>query len=222
MMTHEFEDLREELYEAAIFAGDTEQEYLKNLFKTFLGKVFYEAQQAKHAVSIYNEQVTYFANNKLALGALVAWYLIAQATMITENPKNAIEIASQALEIAQNPKINNAFFIVQLKILLAKAYNELADYETAKINLESAMILAKKYNMNDLMSKIYLNYGMYYQDMAQIPSLNKLEFLKGAKKMYEKAMTLILKNTKNVYLKEKIDAQNAQLQLFCQENGFEI
>jgi tetratricopeptide (TPR) repeat protein len=187
-----------------------------------LGKLFYEFEQAKHAVSVYNEQVTFFANNKLAMGALISWYFIAQATMITENPKNAIEIASQALEIAQNPKINNVFFIVQLKVLLAKAYNELADFESAKINLESAMILAKKYNMNDLMSKIYFNYGNYYQEMAQIPSQTKLDFIKGAKKMYEKALDLILRNTKNTYLKEKIDAKNAQLQMYCQANGFEI
>jgi hypothetical protein len=221
-MTHKFENLREKLFDSAIFAGDTEQEYFKNIFKTFLGKLFYEFQQAKHAVSVYNEQVTFFANNKLAMGALISWYFIAQATMITENPKNAIEIASQALEIAQNPKINNVFFIVQLKVLLAKAYNELADFESAKINLESAMILAKKYNMNDLMSKIYFNYGNYYQEMAQIPSQTKLDFIKGAKKMYEKALDLILRNTKNTYLKEKIDAKNAQLQMYCQANGFEI
>jgi hypothetical protein len=222
IMTHKFDNLREKLFESAIFAGDTEQEYFKNIFKTFLGKLFYESQQAKHAVSVYNEQVTFFANNKLAMGALIAWYLIAQATMITENPKNALEIASQALEIAQNPKINNIFFIVQLKILLAKAYNELADFETAKINLESALILAKKYNMNDLLSKIYFNYGNYYQDMAQIPTQTKQEYLKGAKKMYDNALDLVIKNTKNTYLKEKIEAKSAQLQMYCQTNGFEI
>lgn len=105
-----------------------------------LGKIFKDKQQAKHAIEIYNEQVTYFAKEKMALGALLSWYLIAEATLVIENPKNSIEIASQALEIAQNPRINNTFFIVILKILLAKAYIDLSDYETAKINIESALI----------------------------------------------------------------------------------
>lgn len=218
----EFSNIREDLYDAALCAGDTDNELLKNIFKTLLGKVFYENKQAKQAVNIYNQQITYFANKKLAFGALLTWYLIAEATIITENTKNAIEIASQALEIAQNPRINNSFFIVLLKILLAKAYMTTSDYETAKINLESALILAKKYNMNDLISRIYLLYGKYYQDLGNIQSQNQTEYLKGSAKMYDKAMEIVLQITKNTYLREKIDKHKNILTTYCSSNGFNI
>lgn len=218
----DFDELQESLFNSAKAASDTGNEFLKNIFKTFLGKIFYENKQAKHAIKIYNEQVTYFANKKMALGALLSWYLIAEATMVTENPKNAIEIAAQALEIAQNPRINNSFFIVLLKILLAKAYIEISDYETAKINIESAIILAKKYNMNDLLSRIYLLYGKYHQDIGTVQSQNQNEYLKCASKMYDKAMDIVITTTYNNYIREKIDEQKNLLQSYCSLNGFNI
>ncbi len=218
----EFDGIQENLFEATIFAGDTGNEFVKNIFKTLLGKIFYETKQAKRAIEIYNEEVTYFANKKLAMGALLAWYLIAEATIVTENAKNSIEIASQALEIAQNPRINNSYFIVLLKILLAKANTELSDYESAKINLESAIILAKKYDMHDLMSRIYLVYGKQYQDLGTIQGPNQVEYLKGAVKMYKKALDIVLTTTRNTYLKTKIEEQTNVLMSYCSLNGFNI
>lgn len=216
----EYDGIREDLTNAVIFASDNGDVFTKNILKLLLGKVLKDQKQAKHAIEIYNEQVTYFAKEKIALGALLSWYLIAEATIITERPKNAIEIASQALEIAQNPRINNTFFIVLLKLLIAKAYMEDSDYETAKINLESAIILAKKYNQQDLLSKIYLLYGKYYQDIGTIQSPNQAEYLKGAAKMYEKAMDIVGSKTKNVYLRNKIDEQKKLLISYCELNGF--
>lgn len=51
----------------------------------------------------------------MALGALLNWYLISDATLITDGPYAAQEIAMQALEVAENPKIDNYFFAVLLK-----------------------------------------------------------------------------------------------------------
>lgn len=218
----EFDDLQEELFEATITASDTGNEYVKNIFKTLLGKVFYENKQAKRAIEIYNEEITFFANKKLAMGALLTWYLIAEATIVTENIKNAIDIATRALEIAQNPRINNTYFIVLLKILLAKAYMELSDYETAKINLESAIILAKKHDLNNLMSKIYLLYGKQYQDLGTVQGENQVEYLKGASKMYKKALDIVLTKTRNTYIKSKIEEQTNVLMSYCSLNGFNI
>ena len=219
---NEFDGLQEMLFESTIVASDTGNEYVKNVLKTLLGKIFYENKQAKRAVEIYNEEVTFFANKKLAMGALLNWYLIAEATVVTESAKNAIEIATQALEIAQNPRINNTYFIVLLKILLAKAYTELSDYESAKINLESAMILAKKHNMNDLMSRIYLLYGKQYQDLGTIQGVNQIEYLKAASKMYKKALEIVLTTTRNTYVKTKIEEQTNILMSYCSLNGFSL
>ncbi len=218
----DYDSIQQVLYESATAAEDTGNEFIKNIFKTLLGRFYCDSKQAKQAIQIYNEQITYFANKKLAMGALLCWYLISEATIITESPKNAVEIATQALDIAQNPKINCTFFIVSLKIILAKAYMELSDYETAKINIESGMLLAKKYNMNDLLSKIYLLYGKYFQDIGSLQSQNQSEYLKGAGKMYDKAMEIVVKATKNTYLREKIDSAKSALGAYCNLNGFNL
>lgn len=221
-MLKQYDGLRETLFEAVTFANNTGDNFTKNILKVMLGKIFKDGQQSKHAIEIYNEQVTYFAKEKMALGALLSWYLIADATMVAETPKNALEIAAQALEIAQNPRINNTFFIVQLKILIAKAYIELSDYETAKINIESALILAKKYCLNDLLSKIYLLYGQYYQDIGTVQSQNQREYLKGAFKMYDKAMDIVVEKTRNTFIRDKIDEQKKILISYCDVNGFKL
>lgn len=221
-MCKKYEGLREILFEAVTYANNTGDNFTKNILKVMLGKLFKDNQQAQQAIRIYNEQITYFANEKMALGALLSWYLIADASLVTENPQATIDIASQALEIAQNPRINNTFFIVLLKILLADAYTEISDYETAKINLESAMILAKKYNMNDLLSKIYLSYGKYYKDLGTFHSTNQVECLRGASKMYDKGLAIIVEQTKNTYVKEKIIEEQKVLKSYCELNNIKL
>lgn len=218
----DYDGLQENLTEYVMFANNTGDEFSKNIFKAMLGKLFCDSKQAKHAIEIYNEQVTYFANKKYALGALLCWYLIAEATIIAETPKKAIDIAMQALEIAQNPRINNLFFIVLLRMIIAKAEIEISDYETAKINLESALLLAKKYNMNDLISKIYYIYANYYFELGSVQSQKQLEYLRGASSMYEKALKIIVKTTKNTVLKDKIAVRKENLMDYCNKNSLPL
>ena len=221
-MLKNYENLRQDLCESAIFAQNTGLEYHKNLFKTMLGKLICDSKQAKHALEIYNTQINYFADKKLAFGALLCWYFISEATLIMESPKKSIEILSQALDIAKNPKINNLFFITLLQIQLAKANIVISDYQEAKIHLDSALAIAKKYSMNDITSKIYLEYGKYYTEIGTIASQNQTEYLKGAMKMYDKALEIVIKTTKSIYMKEIISANKEQISKYCQDNGFNI
>lgn len=221
-MQKEYDGLQELLFDTVTFANNVGDNFTKHLSKALLGKIFKDNKQAKHAIEIYDEQITYFANEKMALGALLSWYLIAEATIVTENPKNAIDIASRALDIAKNPNINNTFFIVYLKMIIAKAYMELSDYETVKINLESALILAKKYDMFDALSKIYFEYGNYYKELGTVKSQNQVEYLKGAFKMYDKAMAVVCEKTKNNSVRDLINSKKKLLISFCEINGFKI
>lgn len=221
-MQKKYDGLQENLFEAVTFANNTGDNFTKNILKVMLGKMFKDNKKSKHAIEIYNEQVMYFAKEKMALGALLSWYLIADATMVAENAKNAIEIANQALEIAQNPRIDNTFFVVLLKILIAKSYIELSDYETAKINIETSIQLAKKYSMNDLLSKIYLLYGNYYMDLGTVQSQNQIEYLKGSAKMYDKSMELVAEKTKNIYVRDKNEQRKELLLSYCETHGFKV
>ena len=157
----------------------------------------------------------------MALGALLTWWLIADATIIAEGPHNAIEIANQALDVAQNPKISNYLFIVLLKIVIAKASILISDYETAKIQIENAIILAGKFNMKDLLSRLYLLYGKYFQEIGLLKTERQTDYLKGAEKMYEKASELV-KQTKNNCVHIEIEKSKNVLKSFCQLNSIKI
>ena len=70
-----------------------------------LGKVLKDNDNVKQAIEIYNDQIAYFAKEKMAVGALLTWFLIADATLITDGAQSAMEIAEQALEVAQNRQL---------------------------------------------------------------------------------------------------------------------
>ena len=221
-MTKDYDGIREELFEAVTFANNAGDSFTKNILKTLLGKVFKDESKAQQALEIYNEQVTYFAKEKMALGALLAWYLIADATIVTENSKSAIDIASQALEISVNPNIDNCFFTAKLRFVLGKAYMNIADYTSAKINIEEGLKLAKKCKMYDMLSRLYLLYGKYYYDIGKIATQDQIEYLRGSAVMFEKAMEFVVKETNNSYIKNCVTFEKEKLNDFCTQKGFKL
>lgn len=218
----EYDNMREDLFEAVTFANNSGDSFTKNILKTLLGKLFKDENKALHALEIYNEQVAYFAKEKMALGALLAWYLIADATIVTENSKSAIDIASQALEISINPNIDNYFFAVNFRYILAKAYMNIADYTSAKINIEEGLKLAKQCNMFDMLSRLYLLYGEYYYDIGKIATQDQVEYLRGSAVMFEKSMEYVVKETRNPYIKNNINIAKEQLNAFCLQKSIKL
>lgn len=221
-VTKDYTDLRENLFDAVTFANNTGDNFTKNILKTLLGKLLKDENKAQHALEIYDEQVTYFAKEKMALGALLSWYLIAEATIVTDNSKGAIDVATQALEISMNPAIDNYFFAVNLRMVLSAAYMNIADYTSAKMNLEEALKLAKHFKTYDLLARIYLTYGKYYYEIGTYVNQDKIEYLRGASSMYEKAMELTVKETQNAYVKNAVVQQKEMLNEYCLKNGFNL
>lgn len=216
-----YDGLQEELFQIVTFANNNGDNFTKNILKTLLGKIFKDNEQSKHAMEIYSNQITYFAKEKMALGALLTWYLIADATLITEGPHNAIDIASQALDVAKNPKIDNYFFNILLRMVIVKASITISDYEQAEMNLESAISLAKKFNLKDLLSRLYLLYGKYYQELGFVKSAQQPDQLRNAMLMFEKVSALV-KTTRNNYVHIKNEKSKNVLKSFCQLNGIKI
>jgi len=216
-----YDGLQEDLFQVVTFANNSGDNFTKNILKTLLGKIFKDHDQSKHALDIYNDQITYFAKEKMALGALLTWYLIAEATLDVEGPHAAIEIAEQALDVAQNPKISNYLFVVLLKMVIAKACIVISDYETAKIHIENAIILASKFNMKDILSRLYLLYGKYFQEIGLLKTEKQKDYLKGANRMYEKASDLVRQTRNNCVHIETEKAKNV-LKSFCQLNSISV
>lgn len=221
ILNKKYDGLQENLFNAVTYANNCQDEYLKNILKTFLGKMFKDNRQSKEALEIYNTQITYFAKEKFATGALLTWYLIAEATLDTEGPHAAIDIAQQAMEVAKNPSLYNYYFIVLLKLIIAKACIVISDYETAKINLDSAITQAVKFNMQDLLSKLYMLYGKYFQEIGLVKTPQQKQYLYAAKEMYNKTSEII-KFTKNISVNKENEHAKKTLNSFCTLNNIKI
>ena len=217
----QYDGIQEDLFQIVTFANNNGDNFTKNILKTLLGKVLKDNDNVKQAIEIYNDQIAYFAKEKMAVGALLTWFLIADATLITDGAQSAMEIAEQALEVAQNPKIDSYFFTVLLKMVIAKCAITTSDFETAKIHLENAISLAKKFNMNDLLSRLYILYGKYFQELGLVKSAEQIEYLQNAEKMYKNAEELIAK-TKNKYILKELRQSGKSLTTFCVMNNIKI
>ena len=213
--------IKEELFQVVTFANNINDNFTKNILKTLLGKLFKDEENAKHALEVYEEQITYFSKEKNAIGALLTWYLIAEADLIVEGPEKCLEVAQKALNVAQNPKINNYYFIILYNKIIAEAYIIKAEYELAKIHIEKAILIARKFELSNLLADLYFLYGKYLQDIALIKTDAQFDYASGAAKMYKKA-ALISKEIKNNYFLAKIEKAKTVLNSFCQLNGITL
>lgn len=220
-MQKKYTGLNEELFEVVSFAHNINDNFTKNILKSLLGKLFKDEENAKRALEIYSEQVTYFAKEKNAIGALLTWYLIAEANLIVEGPEKSLEVSLKALEVAQSPKINNYLFIILLNKVIAEAYMAQSEYELAKVHIEKGILIARKFELLHILSGLYLLYGKYLQDIALIKTEAQVDYVLGASKMYKKA-GLLAQGIKNSYLCSTIEKSKTVLNSFCQLNGIQL
>jgi len=186
----QYGSIKEELFNVVTFANNCGDEFTKNILKTMLGKIIKESGNLNRAMEIYNEQVTYFAQEKIAIGAMLAWYLIIEGTLLSDGPERALEIVEKALDVAKNPKINNHYFMILYQMQIAEIYMIKGDLEATKMYLEKAIAQAQTYNLNYLKIKLYLLYGKYFEEkMNKTP--DKADVLaSNISKNYEKAMEI--------------------------------
>ena len=106
-------------------------------------------------------------------------------------------------------------------MILAKTSIAASDYTSAKMHITSAIEIAKKYGMNDLLSRLYVLYGKYFQELGMNISDEQKKYLEGSKKMYELAENLI-KQTKNTHVHIELEEAKSTLKSFAANNGFRI
>lgn len=220
-MHKKYSGIKEELFQVVTFANNINDNFTKNILKTLLGKLFKDEESAKKALEIYAEQITYFSKEKNAIGALLTWYFIAEAKLVVEGPEKSLEVSQKALEVAQSAKINNYLFMVLYNKVIAEAFMVQAEYEIAKVHIEKAILIARKFDMLNLLADLYLLYGKYLQDIALVKTEAQYDYVLGASKMYKKA-GLISQGIKNSYLFAKIDKAKNVLNSFCQLNGITL
>ena len=82
-------------------------------------------------------------------------------------------------------------------------------------------MIAKKYNMKDILSRLYLLYGKYFQEVGLVKSKNQLIYLQTADKLYAESRVLI-EETQNKYVYKDLKKAQNVLRSFCQLNSIEL
>lgn len=223
VLTNQAANLKEELFSLATFANNTNDQFSKNIIKTILGYIIQKDGNYAKALEIYNDQITYFAKEKIAIGALLGWYLIAQVTLTIEGADRSLDIASKALEVAQNPKINNYNFIVYLQKLIAEIYMIKGDLDSTKMYLEKSLLIANQFGLKYAQVEIYKSFAKYIEEVISIKAQKdeKEENAQAAIKMYNKALA-IANEIEVEGLIISINKAKASFRTYCQLNGIQL
>ena len=210
--------LHTELFNVAAYANNVNDNFTKNILKTLLAKILKENNQTKKALEILEEQVAYFAKEKIATGVLLSWYLIAEIKLITKGTQFALDIANKALDIAQSPNINSYYFIALFNKLIGEIYLTKQDFDSSKVYLEKSLFIAKQFDLQYIQVLAYLQCAKLYQELALPKTSSRGNYIKQALKMFQNAKNISIVADQPA-LQRKIKEDLNVLTSFCKLNG---
>lgn len=214
----DYNTLHTELFNVAAYANNVNDSFTKNILKTLLAKILKENNQTKKALEILEEQVAYFAKEKVATGVLLSWYLISEIKLITNGTQFALDIATKALDIAQGPNINNYYFIAMFNKLIGEIYLAKQDFESSKVYLEKAIFIAKQFDLQFILVNTYLQCAKLYQELALPKTSSRGNYIKLALKTFQNAKNVPIVSEQPALQKSIKDELNI-LTSFCKLNG---
>ena len=217
----DYNSLYTELFNVASYANNINDNFTKNILKTLLAEMLKDKNDAKKGLEVLDEQVSYFAKEKVATGVLLSWYLIAKIKLITSGSQFAIDIATKALDIAQSPSINNYYFIGLFNRLIGEIYVAKQDFESANVYLEKALFISKQFDLQDLLVKTYIQCAKMYQELALPKTSKRADYIKQALKMFQEAKNVEI-TSEHPHLQKKIKDELSVLTSFCKLNGITL
>lgn len=217
-----FEQARNICYAAMSLAKEIRDFNSFSLIKLLSGFFYQHFQYYRNATAIYEEIATYCSENKMATGALYAWYLSAEAELQTGNPERAREIAENAIDVACKPNINNQLVLAMLSKLLAEAKIIFGDHEGAQINIENALNIAEKNDLHLLHIYSCLTLGKLYQEKSATGSQEEKEAqCNCAYRNFIRALN-IAEKIDNRYFVDKVEKVLSNLTAFCKLSGINL
>ena len=214
----DYDNLLTELFNVTAYANNTNDNFTKNILKTLLAKILRDKNETKRALEILDEQVGYFAKEKIATGVLLSWYMISEIKLVTKGTQFALDIATKALDIAQGSNINNYYFIAKINRLIGEIYIAKQDFDSAKVYIEKSIFVAKQFDLQDILISDYLIYAKYFQELALPKSSLRGEYIRQALKMYQQAKSVPIVQS-HPHLMRKIKEDLSVLTSFCKMNG---
>ncbi len=210
--------IKEELFEAAAYANNANDEFSKNILKTLLAYVFLEEKSYLKALGIATEEMQYFSSKKIAFGALLAWYISAAATASNKADMYCIEICEKAVKICENAQNNNNYFKILFQELLAKSYLKLNDKENAQMYCDLALQSAITNELTYLQVRLNsLKATIARERMTEQPNNKKYDYAQNIIKLYNRTIDSASRlNLKN-HIK-KLEKDLTSFRAYCQLN----
>lgn len=221
ILTKQFENLKNDLYELGVFSNNINEHFIKNIVKLILGFILKQEGDLKKAEEIYNEQIEYFAKEKIAIGALLTWALMVRKYIDDGDVDKAQENAVRSLAIAQSPKINNYLFTIYFQKLLAEIYLDKGDFAAVKMYLEKSIVIAKQFNLKYQLIGLYIDYAKYMQAMMKSMKIYSTVNVTVVNDAYQKAV-LLAKETAIQSIIESALKEYSGFKTFCQLNSIEL
>ena len=217
----DYDNLYTNLFNVVAYANNINDDFTKNILKTLLAKILMDKNNVQKAQEILEEQVAYFAKDKVATGVLLSWYLIAKIKFISSGAQSSLDIATKALDIAQGPNVNNYFFIGLYNSLIGEIYIAKQDFESAVIYLEKSIFIARQFKLESLVFEGYVQYAKMYQELALPKSSKRTEYIKQALNMYQAAKNIEIV-AEQPHLQKRIREELSTLTSFCKLNGIAL
>lgn len=212
VLADDYQYINKNLLSFTMFAHNNSDNFTKNMLKAILGLTLSkDNRNSTKAYDITAQQLKVFVNDKIAIGALFCWYLIAKLSLKSNESEKALEIAKKALNIAKNPKINNFIFIILYKILIAQIYIKNENYTNAKMYLEKALKIATIEDLKYLNLKITMTYAAIYENMLNNDENDKNILIKNICDLYKKALKIAQKlNLESIIIdiEERLETYN--------------
>lgn len=155
--------LRDILFEYAKYSANANDNIGKHIYKLMLAWLTYSEGEYVKSNNIFDEELTYYAQEKIVTGALISWLFIAKNALAIAGIESAEHVAMKALEVAQNPKFSQYHITVYLQKLIAEINLAKGDTSAAKMYLEKGMLIAKQFGLDLAQIELYRTYVKFLE-----------------------------------------------------------
>lgn len=221
LLTGNYKAAENIIYSVLALAEECGEYSFQAIIKLFIGKLYKESGNMEQAKMVYQELINYCTEYKLATGALLCWYLMAETHFVETETEKAKSIAEKTLEITEKPGINNCLISIMTRRLLAEINIVTGNFDSAYMYLDQALTLAKNMDLYLFQAELHLSFGKIYHEMAAVLDKEKAENAKNAHKFYIESLD-IAQRLENEHLISQVEKELTNLSTFCQLSGIKI
>ena len=221
IMVGQSDSLKQKLFEYAMYSDDNYDNFGKHMFKLMFAKLLFNAGDYQKSIEIFNDELNFFAKEKIVTGALISWLYISKINLVTGTVESAENMALNALEVAQNPKFSQYHISVYLQKLIAEINMAKGDFDAAKMYLEKGMLIAKQFGLELAKIELYKLYIQLLQQLFMNPDTDKLEIINKINQLYQMTLTSIKKINYPILL-EEVQKDYSEFLNYCQQNSISL